>query len=64
MYVCTAVTPRRRLSYTDETDQNQQQDRDQPAVSRISRRDVATTLAHTARVIQQIAEIIATSRLR
>jgi len=62
MYVCTAATPRRRLNYEKEGEQQQQQH--QPAVTRISRKDVAITLAHAASVIQQIAELVATSRLR
>jgi len=60
MYVCTAETPRRRLEYDEEGEQQQQQH--QPAVTRISRKDVAITLAHS--VIQQIAELVAASRLR
>jgi len=42
----------------------QQQQQHQPAVTRISRKDVAITLAHAASVIQQIAELVAASRLR
>jgi len=60
VHVCTAATPRRRLNYDDEADQHQQQ----PAMPRIARVDVARTLAHAAGVIQQTAELVATSRLR
>jgi len=61
MYVCTAETPRRRLE-CEEGEQHQQDN--QAAVIRISRKDVAITPAHAASVIQQVAELVATSRLR